>query len=183
MRGWTLSPSPWSESQLLHLPARLPAVLSRASYLNLSGFSSSFIQWIWCFLPTSQDCGEGELTHLDHCLARERSTQSTFVEMMMVALGLFSYPFPGLQYWTSLWYTLHSVISIYSSISLSQGSEIFGSSLLVFLMKKLRPRDIRYKPGWGQASSLSQELPAPSHSPNMGRGDSPEKGSSDQRAA
>lgn len=57
------------------------------------------------------------------------------------------------------------MISIYSSSSVSQASEIFR--FLVFLMKKLRPWDIRYKPGWGQAFSLSQELPPPSHSPNI----------------
>lgn len=181
MRGWTLSLSPWSESQLLHLPARLPAVLSRASYLNLSGFSSWFIQWIWCSLPTSQDCGEGDFNSF-------RSLPRTWVQYSPRVLRWWwllwvSPRIPSKASVPDLWYTLHSVISIYLSILLSQESEIFGSSLLVFLMKKLRPRDIRYKPGWGQASSLSQELPAPSHSPNMGRGDSPEKGSSDQRAA
>ena len=183
MRGRTLSPSPrvWipaltltSEIASCVVSGKLPKPLWLQFLLHtVDMMLFARLTGLWW----------RRLTHLDCCLACDCSTESMFVEMMMVALGLFSYPFPRLQYLTSLWYIFHSMISIYLSISLSQASEIFGSSLLVFLMKKLRPRDIRYKPGWGQASSLSQELPAPSHSPNMGRGDSPEKGSSDQRAA
>lgn len=105
----TLSPAPGSESQLLHLPVRLPAVLSRASYLNLWPVPHSYNGYDAVFVPHRIVVKEiNSLTHLDHCLAHECSTESMFAERMMVALGLL-YPFPRLQYLTSPQYTLHSV--------------------------------------------------------------------------
>lgn len=38
------------------------------------------------------------LTHSDHCLAHECSTESMFTEIMVVPLGLFSCPFLRLPY-------------------------------------------------------------------------------------
>ena len=62
-------------------------------------------------------------------------------------------------------------------------SEIFGSIPVGLLVKKLKPRHVRYKPDQGQASDLIQEFPLESHQHNMWEEVTCERGGSDQRDA